>query len=223
MTKGWWALIYTITRKFYLCFFLFLCVPASVFAGIEDSGSMSSVQSTDWDGVIEDVAQRFPEYAHERLVIVSVKDQSLAFILNGKVQSRYPVSTSKYGIGSTVNSNRTPLGVHRIKRKFGEGAQVGAVFKARVATGQIAPIVTQARTTPQDFVTTRILWLDGLEPGKNKGAGVDSFKRYIYIHGTDEEGLIGQPASKGCVRMLNRDVVELFDSLPLDTLVVITE
>jgi hypothetical protein len=120
----------------------------------------------------------------------------------------YPVSTSKYGIGSQAGSNKTPLGQHRIEKKFGEGAPEGMIFKARRSTGQIAEMDAPGAG---DLVTTRIMWLKGLEPGENSGRGRDSYKRYIYIHGTAEEKKIGEKASHGCIRMNNRDVIELFD------------
>ncbi|MCK5525182.1 MAG: L,D-transpeptidase [Thiomargarita sp.] len=119
----------------------------------------------------------------------------------------YPVSTSKYGIGSKAGSNKTPLGQHRIEKKFGEGAPEGMIFRARRSTGKIAQM-----NAPDagDLVTTRIMWLKGLERGINSGRGIDSYKRYIYIHGTAEENKIGSIASHGCIRMYNRDVIDLF-------------
>jgi len=101
---------------------------------------------------------------------------------------------------------------------------LGAIFKARQNTGRIAQILTGAdERSTADNVTTRILWLDGLEPGVNKGGNVDSYERYIYIHGTDEEGRLGNPASHGCIRMRNADVIDLFNRVDEDTLVVITQ
>ncbi len=130
----------------------------------------------------------------------------------------YPVSTSKYGIGNRAGSDKTPLGQHRIENKFGDGAPAGMIFKARRATGRIAEMNVKGAG---DLVTTRIMWLKGLEPGKNRGRGIDSHKRYIYIHGTAEENKIGQPASHGCVRMYNSDVIDLFDRVPEGTKVYI--
>jgi hypothetical protein len=89
------------------------------------------------------------------------------------------------------------------------------VFRSREDTGVIAPILTARVDVEEDLILTRILWLEGLEPGVNRGPGIDSRERYIYIHGTNEEGLIGTPASHGCVRMRNQDVVTLFDLLPV--------
>lgn len=154
-------------------------------------------------------------------LLVDISEQIIVLREQGRETARYPVSTSSYGIGSQSGSNKTPLGAHYVKRKFGAGAKSGTIFKARSNTGKIAAIESQPRTTGDDYVTTRILWLSGLEPGNNQGGDVDSFNRFIYIHGTHEEGLIGQPASHGCVRMLNKDVIELFDRVPESSLVLI--
>jgi lipoprotein-anchoring transpeptidase ErfK/SrfK len=133
----------------------------------------------------------------------------------------YPVSTSKFGVGNRENSNKTPLGTHRVKMKYGDNAPLGTVFQARVNTGKVATIHTDSTDREEDLITSRILWLEGLEPGKNRGKGIDSYRRYIYIHGTPEEGLIGTPASHGCIRMKNQEVVELFEKVPVGTLVEI--
>jgi len=185
---------------------------------------MPRIPLTDpWQPVLDELAERYPQRDRARVVIVSVGEQRLHYFLDGRLIRSYPVSTSRYGIGSAEGSNRTPLGVHRVRRKIGAEAPLGTIFKARQDTGTVAEIVREPRITGDDFVTTRILWLDGLEEGRNRGPGVDSFQRFIYLHGTHEEGLIGQPASHGCVRMYNQDVMELFEALPEDALVVIVE
>lgn len=132
----------------------------------------------------------------------------------------YPISTSKYGIGNQAGSNKTPLGLHRIEDKIGANAPFGTIFKARQNTGKIAQL---NQTDAGDLITTRIMWLKGLEPNKNQGVGIDSYQRYIYIHGTVEENKIGQLASHGCIRMNNRDVIELFEQVKEGTLVDIRE
>lgn len=148
----------------------------------------------------------------ESKIEVDISDQKLYLFCrydNGNEEVKtYPVSTSKYGIGSQAGSNKTPLGLHQIKNKIGDGAPQGMIFKARQPTGRIAKMNVAGAG---DLVTTRIMWLKGLEPGKNSGRGIDSYRRYIYIHGTAEENKIGQPASHGCVRMYNSDVIDLFD------------
>jgi len=133
----------------------------------------------------------------------------------------YSVSTSKYGTGNQRYSKKTPLGSHFIFKKIGEGEKIGTIFKGRKATGEIARIYTDATDLEEELITSRILWLKGIEPGINEGGNVDSLNRFIYIHGTPEEGLIGRPASTGCIRMKNRDIIELFDLVVEGTLVEI--
>jgi hypothetical protein len=122
-------------------------------------------------------------------------------------------STSRFGIGQTEGSNRTPLGLHRIAEKIGGGWPVGTVFKSR------KPIGYTWRGMPDAKITTRILWLEGLEPGFNRGGNVDSHARYIYIHGTGDETTLGRPASCGCIHLAADDLISLFDKLPAGTLV----
>jgi len=149
-------------------------------------------------------------------IVVDTSQQKLYLNQFDKEIKSYPISSSKYGIGSAAGSNKTPLGHHRIVQKIGDGAPEGIVFKGRINTGAFAEINGK---NVGDLVTSRILWLEGLEEGKNKGPGIDSYSRYIYIHGTAEENLIGQPASHGCIRMKNRDVIDLFDRVSEGTLV----
>lgn len=136
---------------------------------------------------------------------------------------QFPVSTARNGAGEQEGSFCTPRGVHRIAQKIGEAAPLFAVFKARVATGEIWTPQLDAEEPGRDWILSRILWLDGLEPGRNQGGNVDSHERYIYIHGTNEEGKIGTPVSHGCIRMRNADVVTLFDQVAVDTRVNIRE
>lgn len=176
-----------------------------------------------YEAAVRDALARHPQLPQERAAVVSVAEQRLYLYEQGLRIASYPVSTSRYGVGNRAGSEQTPLGAHRVRRKIGADAPIGRIFKAREDTGLQAQIVHEPVATGEDHVTTRILWLDGLEPGRNKGGEVDSYSRYIYIHGTHEEGLIGRPASHGCVRMRNADVVALFDQLPLNALVLITE
>ncbi len=173
--------------------------------------------------IISDLQQRYPEYPQTAVVIVRVSEQKLYLMRNGMLENIYSISTSKYGIGNKDGSFQTPLGIHQVLEKIGADAPAGTIFESRNKTQQIADIIHEPVSTPFDYVTTRIIWLDGLEPGINKGGDIDSHVRYIYIHGTHEEGLLGQPASKGCVRMRNEDVIELFDKLPRYSLVMIAE
>ncbi|MBF0192348.1 MAG: L,D-transpeptidase [Magnetococcales bacterium] len=130
----------------------------------------------------------------------------------------WPVSTGKTGFGCQQESGRTPTGLHRICATFGDQAPAGTVFKSRQPTGEIL----QPDQHPEgDFITTRILWLEGLEEGHNRGEGIDSRSRYIYIHGTPHTDRLGHPASAGCVRMRDADVIQLFPWTPTGTLVII--
>jgi lipoprotein-anchoring transpeptidase ErfK/SrfK len=165
--------------------------------------------------------QKFGAKKNDTIVLVNIAQQQMLIVSNNTMLKTYTVSTAKAGIGAEKNSNKTPLGVHRIKNKMGDKEPLGTIFFARQASGQIAEIYTDTTDTPKDYVTTRILWLDGLEPGKNKGGKVDSYERYIYIHGTHEEGLLGKPMSMGCIRMKNKDVIEIFNLVKEGTLVSI--
>ena len=172
----------------------------------------------DWQALYNEVTSR---YGAGPLVVISVSAQRMMLLENGLPVAGWPVSTSRHGTGSKQDSYQTPLGVHRVAEKIGDGAPPGTWFVARQNTGRVATILQTPERSEEDYVTSRILWLDGLEAGVNRGPGVDSHQRYIYIHGTDEEGLIGQPASEGCIRMRNHDVIELFDRIPAGTLVLI--
>ena len=154
-------------------------------------------------------------------IIVDISQQRLYLFKDDNLVVSFPVSTSKYGEGQIENSFKTPLGLHEIKQKIGNNAPINTIFTARENTNKTAEIQIKPSDTVDDFVTSRILWLDGLENGVNRGAGVDSYRRYIYIHGTHEEGLIGQKASQGCIRMFNNDVIELFDMVTEGTKVQI--
>jgi len=129
----------------------------------------------------------------------------------------YQCSTSRFGIGEISGSNCTPRGLHRVAEKHGGGWPAGAVFKERVFQGYTW------NGLPGAFITNRILWLEGLEPGFNRGENVDSYRRYIYIHGTGNEPGIGRPASHGCVHLAANDLIPLYDKLPVGTLVWISE
>ena len=144
------------------------------------------------------------------LLYVNIDKQRMYLLKKGTISRTFKISSSYYGTGSETNSFKTPLGKHEIYKKIGEDLPINAILKGRVWSGAIANVITDDIDTDFDHVTSRILWLDGLEEGKNKGPGVDSRSRYIYIHGTAEEGLIGKPASDGCIRMYNSEVIELF-------------
>lgn len=172
---------------------------------------------------IRKLQDQFGLQADEPAIIVSISEQKLLLVKNEEILASYPISSSAYGIGNKAGSNKTPLGTHKISHKIGEGAETGAVFRSRALTGEMAAIYTDDTDVEDDLVTTRIMWLQGMEPGVNQGKGIDSHARYIYIHGTPEEGLIGQPASHGCIRMKNQDVIDLFEQVQEGTLVEIQE
>lgn len=164
---------------------------------------------------------------------------------NGKPKNEYTVSTSRHGTGQKKDTFQTPLGLHRIKHKIGKDVPKGAIFEERVFKGQIwipsakdaapANTSTNAETHAKadeplesDLITSRILWLDGLEAGHNSGNHpdgtlVDSHQRFIYIHGTNHETDIGKPASHGCIRMHNKEVIALFELVEEGDLVWIQE
>ena len=161
--------------------------------------------------VLEEISSFDPSFDNlNSLLYVNIDKQSMYLLKKGTISRAFKISTSYYGTGSETNSFKTPLGKHEIYKKIGEDLPINAILKGRVWSGAIANVITDDIDTDFDHVTSRILWLDGLEEGKNKGAGVDSRSRYIYIHGTAEEGLIGKPASDGCIRMYNSEVIELF-------------
>lgn len=154
----------------------------------------------------------------ERLIVVDVDTQRLAWIEGGRVALEGMVSTSAIGVGGAAGSNRTPLGWHRVHARIGAGAAPGTVFASRQPTGR----VWAGEPDGEDLILTRVLTLDGLEPGVNRGAGCDSLERYIYLHGTNHEDTLGTPASHGCVRLANRDIVALFERVREGDLVLVT-
>ena len=145
-------------------------------------------------------------------VIISVRDQKLVLMRNGSKVATYPISTSMFGLGDAWGRMTTPLGYLAVEKKIGDNVPVGAVFHKRRLTGE----VLQPNAPGRDPITTRIIWLRGLE-----AQNAHAFQRCIYIHGTPEEKKIGRPASYGCIRMKSKDVAELYDQLPLGAVVQI--
>tara|TARA_B100000900_G_scaffold414168_1_gene440072 strand:- start:706 stop:1233 length:528 start_codon:yes stop_codon:yes gene_type:complete len=152
----------------------------------------------------------FTGFANSEILVDISQQRLFLHDSRGDVIISYPISSSSFGEGQIENSFKTPLGKHIIKEKIGEDAPKNIIFKERINTGRFAEIYHNDYDSKDDYVTSRILWLEGTEEGFNKGGNVDSFHRYIYIHGTPEEGLIGEKASHGCIRMFNQDVIELF-------------
>jgi lipoprotein-anchoring transpeptidase ErfK/SrfK len=135
----------------------------------------------------------------------------------------YSVSTSKHGAGELNGSFRTPRGRHVVRAKIGGGAPLNAVFRGRRPTGEIYSPELERAHPGRDWILTRILWLSGTEIGRNRLGPVDTMRRYIYIHGTPDTEPLGVPGSIGCIRMANADIVELFDAVPVGTVVDISD
>lgn len=170
--------------------------------------------------IIKEVENYISEDIQE-ILFISIKNQKLYHIKNQKIITQYIISSSKYGTGNKQNSNKTPLGLHKIKNKYGKKTPENGIMISRNFTGKIATIYNDTTKSKTDDITSRILWLEGLEEGKNKGEGIDSYERYIYIHGTSEEGLLGTPSSHGCIRMKNKDIIDLHKIIEVGTLVLI--
>ena len=153
-----------------------------------------------------------PDTQHH--IVISTRDQKLAVLDRGTLLTTYPVSTSKFGLGDYLRSSRTPLGQLEIAKKIGDNALLGAVFKDRIRTGEIVAPNSPGR----DPIVTRILWLRGRE-----AQNANAFGRYIYIHGTPEERLIGMPASYGCIRMRSSDIIQLYNIVGVGAAVTIVD
>ncbi len=172
-------------------------------------------------GNVEKLQYRFGLRPDEVAIIIDPRRQEMFLVIGENIIKTYIISTAEAGIGSVSGSNKTPPGTHRIVEKIGDGAKIGTVFNGRVNTGEIAEIYKEEIELVDDLVTTRIMRLSGEEDDINKGDSIDSYNRCIYIHGTPEEGLLGKPVSHGCIRMKNIDIIELYEIVPLGTLVEI--
>lgn len=159
----------------------------------------------------------------ELSLIVDVASQQLQCLVNGHVQQCYTISTGANGLGEEKGSEQTPRGRHIIRAKVGAEAPLGTVFVGRRPTGEIYSEELVRAFPQRDWILTRILWLSGLEIGKNRYGTVDTLRRYIYIHGCPDDISLGSPSSHGCVRMRNADIVELFDRVVVGTKVHIVE
>jgi hypothetical protein len=147
-----------------------------------------------------------------RWLLVDVFSQQLLYLEKTGIVASWPVSTSACGLDNRQDSGGTPAGLHRIHRKIGQDAEPGMIFESRQPTGILWPLAAHPapEPSPDDLILTRILTLDGLEDGVNRGPGIDSRARYIYIHGTNHEEVVGRPESGGCIRMTSTDIVDLF-------------
>jgi lipoprotein-anchoring transpeptidase ErfK/SrfK len=165
-----------------------------------------------------DTCQRLHITPTKYVLTVNVAKQSATLFEDGWFVRTFPCSTSRYGIGEVKNSYRTPRGLHRIAEKIGDGESAGTIFRNRQVVGHVDQLGIKA-----GGITTRIMWLDGLEPGFNQGGNVDTHDREIYIHGTGDQPSLGRPASIGCVHLADPDLIALYDLLPSGTLVWIAE
>ena len=163
--------------------------------------------------------QSILKFIPETYVSVNIELQELYLIKKNIIHLQFPVSTSKYGIGNLENSYKTPLGIHSIVSKIGSDAPVGRIFVDRIDTGKN----WKPGMKEENLILTRILRLKGLEPGINSGKNIDSYDRYIYIHGTSKEDRIGTPISHGCVCMRNNDIIKLYDSVKENAVVIINK
>ena len=150
---------------------------------------------------------------------VSLTAQTLTLFRAGVAAKIYAVSTSKHGAGEVGGSFKTPRGRHVVRAKIGAEAPLNAVFRGRRPTGEIYSAELAKAHPERDWILTRILWLSGTEIGRNRLGPVDTMRRYIYIHGTPDSEPLGSPGSIGCIRMANRDIVELFELVPVGTAV----
>ena len=191
-------------------------LPSIVLAGIEDKSLEEKLFP-----LYNEVNTKFKLDDGKCVLLIDGQNQKL-YLVDGhdgfRINNRYDISTGKKGFGNLPGSGKTPTGIHRIKERHGAGAPIGTIFIARQDAGRAATIYTDKYDSRDDFVTSRIMWLEGCEE-QNK----NSHSRFIYIHGTPEEGLIGTPASHGCIRMKNKDVIELYKLIDSGTYVNIKE
>jgi len=159
----------------------------------------------------------------DQKIIVSIADQRLQLRESGNITMDVMVATATNGPGEMMGSECTPRGLHTIRAKIGTGAPIHSVFVGRRPTGEIYSKDLEVQHPERDWILSRILWLSGLEVGKNRLGNVDSMRRYIYIHGSPDDAVTGQPNSHGCVRMTNVDVIELYEKINVGASVLILE
>ena len=164
----------------------------------------------------------YPQCHHRNFIMshkinVSIAGQTLYLSDDGEIVREYSVSTARNGAGEVMGSECTPTGRHVIAEKFGADCAPNTVFVERRATGEVYGPKLRQSYPGRDWILTRILWLSGEEPGRNQGGELDSYRRYIYIHGAPADVEMGKPGSRGCIRMRNEDVIELFDLVAVGT------
>jgi len=154
-------------------------------------------------------------------IVISISAQTLSLFEAQTLLQVFSVSTALNGMGGEKNSGKTPLGRHRIRAKIGHDLPINSVLVGRRATGEVYSSALAKQFPKRDWVLTRILWLSGTELGLNRLGLVDTMQRYIYIHGTPDSEPMGKPLSHGCIRMRNREIMALFDCVPVGTEVMI--
>ena len=156
-----------------------------------------------------------------KIILVDSDIQMMSLMEADQCVQQYSISTGKNGMGEVINSEMTPRGWHQIRAKIGHNAPANTVFVERRATGEIFNSLMRSSFPGRDWILTRILWLSGLEVGKNRLGQVDTMRRYIYIHGSPDDVQMGAPGSRGCIRMHNHDIIQLFEWTPASTKVLI--
>ncbi|MEJ2687392.1 MAG: L,D-transpeptidase [Gammaproteobacteria bacterium] len=157
------------------------------------------------------------------LIRVSTDEQRLQLTDAGEVVLDCRIATARNGVGERKGSECTPRGWHRVRARIGAGCPENTVFVGRRPTGELYSPALKAQHPKRDWILTRILWLSGLEPGRNRFGVVDTMRRYVYIHGCPDEDEMGVPSSHGCIKMRNAEVIELFERVPAGTRVLIQE
>ena len=196
--------------NFVLCIMAIFVCCAGCMSESRLAGNLSDMlERYDWQSYVGDGVG----------VWVSIDKQELMLIDNNKIVKRYRYSTAANGAGNVADSGKTPTGWHAIGAKIGDELEVGAVLKDREWTGQ----VWKGEETEKDLILSRILWLEGLEDGVNRGGHVDTQNRYIYIHGTNRIDDLGKPVSAGCIRLDPVEVIDLYERIKIGTRVFITE
>lgn len=193
------------------CILLAVCMPQH---------SWSQSANTLLDDLKLLTKSRYPSKDFSGLwLYISIADQKMYLINSWAITDSFIISTGMNGPGTNLYC--TPTGLLKVCERYGDNLPPGAILKGRVFSGNVAKIYTDTTNVAEDDVTTRILRLTGTEPGKNLGGKVDTYSRYIYIHGTPEEGLLGKPVSHGCIRMTNQEIIDLYPVIPLGTLVLV--
>lgn len=157
------------------------------------------------------------------MIKIAIDKQQLQLFDNERLLKSYPISTAVKGVGEISGSECTPRGWHVIRAKIGAHCPANTVFIKRRPTGEIYTAELAQEHPQRDWILTRILWLSGLEVGKNRLGNIDTMRRYIYIHGTPDTTKLGIVGSHGCIRMRNTDIIELFDLIQVGTKVLLVE